>query len=126
MHRKVRHAAAALQYPKVGIFTPSLSRYILYMVAAARNQVDKFANPEHRRCAYYDEQPVGHAEGHDAEKRPSTLHYGDLPKMIISAMSRNPWHPLKWKAERPLANDRALKRFQNCRNTNMEKNRLSS
>ena len=78
MHRKVRHAAAALQYPKVGIFTPSLSRYILYMVAAARNQVDKFANPEHRRCAYYDEQPVGHAEGHDAEKRPSTLHYGDL------------------------------------------------
>lgn len=96
------------------------------MVAATRQQMDKFADPEHRGCAYYDEQPVGHAEGHDAEKRPSTLHYGDLAEDDYQRDEQKSLASLKWKAERPLANDRALKRFQNCRNTNMEKNRLSS
>lgn len=48
------------------------------------------------------------------------------PKKMAIAIKINPLHPLKWKAERPVSNERVLNMFQNCRKTNMVKKRLSS
>ena len=57
---------------------------------------------------------------------PPTVTINTCPTSMITAISPKPLQPLKWNAERPVLNARALNIFQNCSITNMVKNILNS
>lgn len=78
-----------------------------------------------------DVPPIIHSQseserGVTLKKAPPSSTIAICPAKITDAIKRNSPHPLSLKADRPLLKARALKRFQNWRNTNMVKKRLSS